>query len=116
MCDFGWFRTVCAHFAHRTAPVSIENRAIFREIRRDFGAEDACIDRKTCATTAGIRRACSGEDLQQNFECAVRCARKTCKIFDENRTILCWFLQVFGAQHVRCECASLLEMHDGRWR
>ena len=72
-CDLGLFARIL-RTEGEVAPVSIDNRGIFREIRSDFGAEDASIDHKTCATTAGIRRACSGEDLQQNFECAVRCA------------------------------------------
>ena len=43
------FVVVCAYFGREIAPVSIENRVILRGVRRDFGAADARIDRKTCA-------------------------------------------------------------------
>ena len=48
------FAGVGAHFWRRIAPVSIENRAILREIRRVFGAADARIDRKSCATIVAV--------------------------------------------------------------
>ena len=48
-CSFAMcFVVVCAHFWREIAPVSIENRVILRGVRRDFGAADARIDRKTC--------------------------------------------------------------------
>ena len=79
---------VCAHFLRESAPLSIENRAVLRSIRRNFSAGDARIDRKTCAIIAGSRCASFGAVVQQNIECAVRCARKIEKNVDENRTSL----------------------------
>ena len=83
-----WCALGCAHFRRRIAPVWIENRAILRPFWREFGAEHACIDRKTCAIIAGSRCASFGAVVQQNIECAVRCARKIEKNVDENRTSL----------------------------
>ena len=51
-CDFGLFARI---FGHQIALFSIENRAILRAIRRDFGTEHACIDRKMLAIIAGSR-------------------------------------------------------------
>ena len=85
----------------------MENRAILRAIRRDFGAEHARIDRKMRAIIIGSRCACLGVKLQQNFECAVRCARKIWKIVDENRTSSRWVLSVFehATRALRARCA-----------
>ena len=107
-----WMRfwMVCAHFRHRIAPVSGETRAILREIRRDFGAQDACIVRKKQPIIAGSRCACTVIHLKQRYECVVRCARKIRKFFDENRTNLRWFFEVLGARHVRCGRAALGEV------
>ena len=97
---------VCALFLRESAPLSIENCAVLRSIRRDFGAGDARIDRKTCAIIIGSRWTSFRRGLDQDFDRAVRSARKTHKILDENRTILRWFLQVFGVLHARWEFFS----------
>ena len=104
-CDFGLFARI---FGHQIAPVSMENRAI----RRDFGAEHACTDRKVCAIIAGSLYASSGVKLKSNFECAVRCARKICKIVGENHTSSRWFLKLSSAQHVLCERTAQREVLD----
>ena len=80
----------------------MENRAILRAIRRDFGGEHTRTDRKVCAIIAGSLYVCSGVKLKSTFECAVRCARKICKIVGENHTSSRWFLKLSSAQHVLC--------------
>ena len=76
-----------------------------------FGAilaqKHARIDHQRRLIIAGSRCACSGVNLQQNFECAVRCARKIYKIVDVNRTSSRWFLEVLehAKRMLRARCA-----------
>ena len=58
-----YFAVVNGHSRREIAPVSIGTRAILRVIRRDFGAQDAHIDRKTCAIIVGSRCASRKLDL-----------------------------------------------------
>ena len=90
--------------------VSIENRVFFRPVRRDFGAQDASIDRKRCAIIAGSRCTLFGGDLDHKFDRAMRSARKIEKTFHENRTRFRWFLQIFGVRQARRECATQEEV------
>ena len=90
----------------------MENRAILRAIRRDFGGEHTRTDRKVCAIIAGSLYACSGVKLKSNFECAVRCARKLCKIIEEKCRSSRWFLKLSSAQHVLCKRAAHGEVLD----
>ena len=100
------FAAVCAQFRRRSAPVSIETRAILRVIRRDFGAHDASVECKRCAIIEGSRWPSFRRVLEHNFDCAVHFARKIHNIVDENRTSLRWFLQSFGVLQARCECTT----------
>ena len=112
-CDFGLFarifRTELRRFRSKIARFSVR-----------FGA---ILARKTRAsTTKHVRPLLAFAGHAQEKICSkilnVRCVarEKTCKTFDENRTILCWFLQVFSTRHVRCGCASLRKVLHGCWR
>ena len=90
--------------------VSIENRAFLRPVRRDFGAQDARIDRKRCAIISSSYCTFFGGDLDQKFDRAMRSARKIEKTFHENRTRFRWFLQSFGVRQARRECATHSEV------
>ena len=54
----------------------MENRAVLRVVRRDFGVQDARIDRKTCAIIGGSRWTSWKVNAHENLKRAVRFARK----------------------------------------
>ena len=109
--SFGmYFAVVCAHFWRRSAPVSMENRAVLRVVRRDFGVQDARIDRKTCAIIAGSRWTSWKVNAHENLKRAVCFARKIHELFEENCMRLGRFLQSFGVRHARRECATHAEV------
>ena len=88
----------------------MENRAVLRVVRRDFGVQDARIDRKTCAIIAGSRWTSWKVNAHENLKRAVRFARKTENIFEENCTSLGRFLLSFGVRQARRECATHSEV------
>ena len=81
-----------------------------RPVRRDFGAQDARIGRRTCAIIVGSRCASLKLGSHQNFERSVHSARKIYKSLHENRTRLHRFLQSFCAQHALSEFTKLVEV------
>ena len=101
---------VCADFGREIARVSIENRAILREFGRDFGAQAARIDRKTCAIIAGSRWTSWKVNAHENLKRAVCFARKIHELFEENCMRLGRFLQSFGVRQARRECATHAEV------
>ena len=99
------FVVVSAHLWRETAPISIENRVFLRSIRRDFGVQDVRINRSPLLMIVCSRHTSINRELGQNFDRAVRSARKIRKNLHENRMcsrfVFSKFLRAAGAQRVR---------------
>ena len=80
-----------------------KNRAILREIRREFGAADAGIDRRRCATIVAVVD-CLPDSLCTNY-LNVRCVAKNPQILAREShgfaSVFAEFLRVLSALRVR---------------